>query len=104
MIYALAGMFLIIGLFAGVVGSIAGLGGGMFFVPALLYLGNVYAPGSVSPQMAAGTSLIVIGVTALSSSVSYIKQKRADIQTALLFFWAVLPVLLSVSILIHYYQ
>lgn len=86
MIYALAGMFLIIGLFAGVVGSIAGLGGGMFFVPALLYLGNVYAPGSVSPQMAAGTSLIVIGVTALSSSVSYIKQKRADIQTALLFF------------------
>ncbi|MED2009446.1 sulfite exporter TauE/SafE family protein [Brevibacillus borstelensis] len=91
MIYALAGMFLIIGLFAGVVGSIAGLGGGMFFVPALLYLGNVYAPGSVSPQMAAGTSLIVIGVTALSSSVSYIKQKRADIQTALLFFLGSAP-------------
>lgn len=91
MVYGLAVMFLVIGLFAGIVGSIAGLGGGMFFVPALLYLGNDYLPGSVSPQVAAGTSLIVIGVTALSSSISYLKQKRVDIQSALLFFLGSAP-------------
>jgi uncharacterized membrane protein YfcA len=91
MVYALAALFLGVGLVAGVIGSIAGLGGGMFFVPALLYFANAYDPGSVSPQVAAGTSLLVIGVTALSSSMSYIRQKKADVQTALLFFLGSAP-------------
>ncbi|MFP3416570.1 sulfite exporter TauE/SafE family protein, partial [Bacillus sp. SIMBA_074] len=71
---------------AGVIGSIAGLGGGIFFVPALLFLVNMYMPGSMSPQVATATSLLVIAVTALSSSITYLKQKKVDIQSALLFF------------------
>lgn len=86
MFVAMAVLFLVIGVVAGVVGSIVGLGGGIFFVPALLYFANAYMPGSMSAQVAAATSLLVIAVTALSSSLSYIKQKKVDVQSALLFF------------------
>ncbi|EST53569.1 membrane protein [Brevibacillus panacihumi W25] len=86
MFVAIALLFLFIGLAAGVVGSIAGLGGGIFFVPALLFFANLYMPGSMQPHTAAATSLIVIAVTALSSSISYLKQKKVDLQSALLFF------------------
>ncbi|MBU8714003.1 sulfite exporter TauE/SafE family protein [Brevibacillus parabrevis] len=86
MLVAIAVLFLVIGVVAGVIGSIAGLGGGIFFVPALLFFANWYEPNSMSPQVAAATSLLVIAVTALSSSISYIKQKKVDMQSALLFF------------------
>ncbi|MCK9912977.1 sulfite exporter TauE/SafE family protein, partial [Microbacteriaceae bacterium K1510] len=76
---------------AGAVGSIVGLGGGIFFVPALLYFANQHEPGSISPQMAAGTSLIVIAVTALSSTLAYLKLKKVDKQSALLFFLGSAP-------------
>ena len=85
MFVLIAALFLFIGLAAGMIGSIAGLGGGLFFVPALLIIGNLYQPGSVTPQVAAATSLIVIAVTALASTISYIKQKKVDMQSALLF-------------------
>jgi len=85
MIALIAVLFLLIGVAAGMIGSIAGLGGGIFFVPALLLIGNLYHPGSVTPQIAAATSLIVIAVTALSSTMSYFKQKKVELQTALLF-------------------
>jgi uncharacterized membrane protein YfcA len=88
---ALAFFFLLIGLVAGAVGSVAGIGGGIFFVPALLFFVNLYEPGTMSPQMATGTSLIVIGITALSSSLSYLKQKKADVGSALLFFLGSAP-------------
>ncbi|MED4755261.1 sulfite exporter TauE/SafE family protein [Brevibacillus choshinensis] len=86
MLAAMAVLFLFIGVAAGVVGSIAGLGGGIFFVPALLFFANAYIPDSMTAQVAAATSLIVIAVTALSSSISYLKQKKVDVQSALLFF------------------
>lgn len=86
MLAAIAVLFVFIGVAAGVVGSIAGLGGGIFFVPALLFFANAYIPGSMTAQVAAATSLIVIAVTALSSSISYLKQKKVDVQSALLFF------------------
>ncbi|MGN7469428.1 sulfite exporter TauE/SafE family protein [Brevibacillus sp. SAFN-007a] len=86
MLAAIAVLFLLIGVIAGVIGSIAGLGGGIFFVPALMFFANAYEPNSMSPQVAAATSLLVIAVTALSSSISYLKQKKVDRQSALLFF------------------
>lgn len=85
MLAGIAALFLLIGLAAGMIGSIAGLGGGLFFVPALMLIGNLYQSGSVTPQIAAATSLVVIAVTALSSTISYVKQKKVDIQSALLF-------------------
>jgi len=87
----LAILFLLIGLLAGAVGSVAGLGGGVFFVPALLFFVNAYQPGSMSPQVATGTSLIVIAVTALSSSLAYLKQKKVDTHIAWLFFCGSTP-------------
>lgn len=88
---AIAFLFVLIGLAAGAVGSLVGLGGGIFFVPALLYFANRLEPGSMSPQMAAGTSLIVIAITALSSTLAYLKQKKVDKQSALLFFLGSAP-------------
>ncbi|GAA4713157.1 sulfite exporter TauE/SafE family protein [Brevibacillus fulvus] len=79
-------LFLAIGLLAGIIGSLVGLGGGLFFVPALLSFANQYQPGSMTPQIAAATSLLVIAVTALSSTAGYLKQKKVDVQSALLFF------------------
>lgn len=79
-------LFLLVGLLAGVIGSLVGIGGGMFFVPALLYVVNYYYPGEMTPQLATGTSLFVIMITGLSSSVTYLKQKKVDVQGALLFF------------------
>jgi len=83
---ALTIIFVLIGLAAGAIGSVAGLGGGIFFVPALLYFVNQYAPGAMTPQIAAATSLVVIAVTALSSSIAYLRQKKVDTSSALLFF------------------
>jgi uncharacterized membrane protein YfcA len=84
-------LFAIIGLLAGAVGSVAGLGGGLFFVPALLFFVNQYEPGTMTPQIAAATSLAVIAITALSSTLAYLKQKRVDTQAALLFFLGSAP-------------
>ncbi|WP_421617439.1 sulfite exporter TauE/SafE family protein [Brevibacillus sp. TJ4] len=85
MVVVIAALFLLIGMVAGMIGSIAGLGGGLFFVPALLIIGNLYESGSVTSQVAAATSLVVIAITALSSTISYMKQKKVDKQSALLF-------------------
>jgi hypothetical protein len=82
----LVAVFTLVGLVAGAIGSLVGIGGGMFFVPALLYFVNWYEPGSMTAQIAAGTSLMVIAITALSSTLAYVQQKKVDTQTAWLFF------------------
>jgi len=83
--------FFTVGLVAGIVGSILGIGGGMFFVPALLAFGNMFEPGSVTTQSAAATSLAVVCVTALSSTLAFLKQKKVDTNSALFFFLGVAP-------------
>lgn len=87
----MAMLFTLIGVVAGMTGSLVGMGGGIFFVPALLYFANRFAPGSMTPQIAAATSLAVIAITALSSTTAYLRQKRVDILTALLFFLGSAP-------------
>ncbi|MBO8163349.1 MAG: sulfite exporter TauE/SafE family protein [Brevibacillus sp.] len=84
-------LFILIGLTAGAIGSLVGIGGGLFFVPALLYFVNQYEPGSMMPQMASATSLLVIVVTALSSTLAYLKQGVVDKQSGWLFFAASAP-------------
>jgi uncharacterized membrane protein YfcA len=84
-------LFVLIGVVGGTVGSVIGLGGGLFFVPALLYFANQLEPGSISPQTATGTSLIVIAITALSSTLAYLKQKKVDTQSGWLFFLGSAP-------------
>lgn len=81
-------ILLITGLIAGTIGSLVGLGGGVIIVPVLLYLGMFLDTLEVTPQIAVGTSLIVIIITAISSTLSYSKQKKIDYKSGLIFFAA----------------
>ncbi|CAM4110578.1 membrane protein [Bacillus manliponensis] len=71
---------LIIGLVAGTIGSLVGLGGGIIIVPLLVGLH------SLSPQLAVGTSIVTIVFTGLSSTLTYMKHKRVDYKSGLILF------------------
>jgi uncharacterized protein len=75
-----------VGLCAGTLGSIVGLGGGIITVPALIY-GDKIIPfmQSVSPQTAVGTSLFVMIFTGLASTLSYMKQRTVDYKSGWIF-------------------
>jgi uncharacterized membrane protein YfcA len=75
------------GLVAAVIGSIMGLGGGIIIVPALMFLSE-YSEilNGITPQVAVGTSLLVMIFTGLSSTLAYLKQKKVDVQSGLIFF------------------
>jgi hypothetical protein len=60
-----------VGLGAGTLGSMLGVGGGILMVPALTLLG-------LPPAQAAGTSLFAVASTSVSSTVAYSRQKRID--------------------------
>jgi uncharacterized membrane protein YfcA len=62
---------IIIGLGAGTLGSMLGVGGGIIMVPALTFLG-------FAPTHAASTSLFAVGATSVSSTIEYSRQKRID--------------------------
>ena len=72
------------GLFIGAYGTMVGVGGGFFIVPALLFM-------HVPPRMAAGTSLAVVFANSASGSISYIRQRRVDFRTGIIFTIASLP-------------
>lgn len=76
--------FVILGFVAGTYGTLVGVGGGLLVVPVLLFL-------HVSPKEAAGTSLAVVFANAASGSVNYLRQRRVDVRTALVFALAGLP-------------
>ncbi len=85
----LALILLLLGAVASTIGSIVGLGGGVIIVPGLLFLSSLLPSlAGVTPQVAVGTSLLVVVFTALSSSLSYLKQNRVDVKSGLLFFVA----------------
>ncbi|MCH5585665.1 sulfite exporter TauE/SafE family protein [Shimazuella sp. AN120528] len=76
-----------IGLFAGTLGSLVGIGGGIIIVPSLLYIATVFSSlSSLSAQVAAGTSLLIVMLTAVSSIITFHKQKRIDYRSGMLFF------------------
>jgi uncharacterized protein len=80
-------ILLSIGLFAGAIGSLVGLGGGVIVVPALLYFGTSTSwLEGITPQTAVGTSLFIMIFTGLSSTLAYLKYKRVDYKSGLIFF------------------
>ncbi|WP_374719946.1 sulfite exporter TauE/SafE family protein [Parageobacillus toebii] len=79
-------LLVIVGFLAGTIGSLVGLGGGVIIVPSLLFLGATHWLPHVTPQVAVGTSLVVIIFNGLSSTLSYMKEKMVDYQSGLLFF------------------
>lgn len=67
---------LAVGLFAGVASGLAGVGGGVILVPAMVYLLDV-------PQYAAqGTSALAILFTAASGTFVNIRNRRVDLRSA----------------------
>ena len=73
-----------LGVFVGAYGTMVGVGGGFLIVPALLFM-------HVPPRMAAGTSLAVVFANAASGTVSYLRQRRVNIRSGLIFSIAGLP-------------
>jgi len=83
---------IIIGFLSAFVGSLVGLGGGIIFVPAMLFLYDNFANFSwANPQAIVGISLITMVFTGLSSTLAYYKLRRVDIKTGVLFLIGSLP-------------
>lgn len=82
----------IIGLFAGVVGALVGLGGGVILVPATLFLGGTLGliPG-INPQNVVGLSVIMMIFTGLASTLTFMKSKTVDYRSGLIFFSGSIP-------------
>jgi len=62
-----------IGIFTGVLSAFTGLGGGVIYVPSLIYLFFLNA------RVAVGTSSIITAITMISSAVAYILQESGTI-------------------------
>jgi len=77
----------LIGLCGGTLGSLLGLGGGIIVVPALLFFSPYLSIlNDLPPQIAVGTSLVVIIFTGLSSTLAYMKYKKVDYKSGLILF------------------
>ncbi|WP_347548957.1 sulfite exporter TauE/SafE family protein [Pseudalkalibacillus hwajinpoensis] len=76
-----------IGLAAGTIGSLVGLGGGIIIVPVLLIIDQYtsWLP-DLSPQMIVGSSIVVLVAIGLSSTLAYMKKKSVDYKSGALFF------------------
>lgn len=90
-------LYLIVGAGISIYGTLVGIGGGFILVPILLLLFNF------SPSSAAGTSLAVVFLNALSGSTAYLKQKKVDIKSGIIFFLATLPGTIIGSCLTAYF-
>lgn len=62
----------IVGVFAGFLGALLGVGGGIIVVPILVLVFKL------DTRLAVGTSLVMIMFTALSATYAYYRQKRID--------------------------
>ena len=82
----------LIGLASGIIGSIAGLGGGTILVPVTLFVGlNLGMIPDITPQSVVGLSVIMMIANGLGSTLSYMKVKTIDYRSAFLFFAASIP-------------
>ncbi|MDQ6779697.1 MAG: sulfite exporter TauE/SafE family protein [Candidatus Eremiobacteraeota bacterium] len=77
--------YIALGLFAGTYGTLVGVGGGLFLVPALIFFAHL------PPKEAAGTSMAVVLANAASGSFSYLRQRRVALRTGVVFAAAGLP-------------
>ncbi|HEY7778202.1 MAG TPA: sulfite exporter TauE/SafE family protein [Nitrososphaeraceae archaeon] len=61
--------FVVIGLIAGILGSMIGVGGGIIISPVLTFLG-------LTPPQVASTSLFAVSSTSVSSTIAYARSKK----------------------------
>ncbi len=74
-----------LGLAVGVIASLLGVGGGLIVAPLLLIFYNF------DPGRAAGTSLLVVLISAISATAAYLKQRRVDVRMGLGFSLGTIP-------------
>ncbi|WP_258171049.1 sulfite exporter TauE/SafE family protein [Paenibacillus sp. R14(2021)] len=75
----------VLGLFASTFGAIVGLGGGVILVPALLLLGPSMLGMKIDTTLAVGVSLGVLVFTSLTSTLTFVREGKADLRSALFF-------------------
>lgn len=81
----------IIGLFAGSLSAFTGFGGGILYVPVLIYIF------SEDIKKAVGTSALVTAATMISSSASFLLQSNQFVSVHLQFGYVLLPVGLTLG-------
>ena len=86
------------GLAVGAYGTLIGVGGAIFIVPMLLMVGHT------TPAQAAGTSLVVVFLNALTGAISYARQRRIDYRAGLWFAAATLPGAVGGAFLSKYFS
>jgi len=93
-----AAEFIVFGLAVGAYGTLVGAGGGFLIVPALLIVYHAH------PAQAAGTSLTVVFLNAVSGTLSYARQRRIDYRTGAAFALATLPGAVGGAFLSRYFS
>lgn len=66
----------VVGLIAGILSSVIGLGGGFMVVPLLIYLGR-------DAKLAVGTTFVFILLVAISSLIAHYRLGNVDVKTGL---------------------
>lgn len=96
-------LLILIGGLSAILGSIVGIGGGIIIVPTLIYLGveNNLLEG-ITPQIAIGTSSVILIVTGLTSTLGYLKTKQVDVKNGSIFLFGLLPGSLIGALLSRY--
>ena len=77
--------FLALGILVGLLGALLGIGGGMVIVPLLVFAWDY------EPQLAIGTSVLVVLMNAVSGTWGYVRQKKVCVDAALKFAVATVP-------------
>lgn len=78
-------LLLLLGAVSATFGSIVGLGGGIIIVPALIFIGPIFLGRDIHTGAAVGTSLTVLIVTALASTLTYMKKGTVDFRSGWLY-------------------
>jgi uncharacterized protein len=92
--FLLAAKLIMIGIFAGTIGTLIGAGGGFFVIPYLIIFEKF------SPALAAGTSLGMVLFNSISGTIAYHRQKRIDFATGIKFAIATIPGAIAGSFLV----
>ena len=85
-------ILIVIGICAGALSAFTGFGGGILYVPVLIYIF------SEDIKKAVGTSAVVTALTMISSSASFLLQTNKIVSTHLQFGYVLLPVGLTLGV------
>lgn len=81
-----------IGLFSSILGALVGMGGGVIIVPALVFFGiKLGMIEGMTPQLAIGTSSMILVITGFSAMVQYNKSNQVDRYSGSIFLIGLVP-------------